>query len=78
MALRWTKDLLAIIITSIFLLWVVGTAFVPLWYYPARDTFYGIKGANLVILDLFAGLCCLSAYIAMGHGLPNRLRAKTR
>src|SRR6266849_5690190 len=56
MAIRLTKDLLAAFITSVFLLWILASAFAPLILHVQV---YNDKGQTLVALDLLAAAFCL-------------------
>ncbi len=75
MAFRLTKDLLAAFITSVFLIWVVASAFAPLILHVQV---YNDKGQTLVALDLLAAVFCVLGYILTGQRLPEGTRANTR
>lgn len=73
---RWTRDSLAVFLTTAFLLWVVGSAFVPISYDTAR-ALWGPRGAGLIWSDFFAALVCLAAYVGLRQDLPERRQARS-
>ena len=75
MAIRLTKDLLAAFITSVFLLWILASAFAPLILHVQV---YNDKGQTLVALDLLAAAFCLVGYILTSQRIPEETRANTR
>jgi hypothetical protein len=75
---RWTKDSVAIVVTATFLTWFVASAFVPLWYYPAHDVFYGTNGENLLGWDTIVAGLCFVVYLAVGDSLPARVTLRAR
>jgi uncharacterized membrane protein (DUF485 family) len=73
--LRLTKDLLAIVITSVFLIWVLATAFVPVFLHAPV---YNDKGQTFFGLNALAATVSLVAYFLVARGLPERVPAETK
>jgi hypothetical protein len=69
---RWTKDSLAIAMTTTFLIWFVASVFAPLWYYPMHDVFYGTGGEHLLAWEMLGAFVCLFVYMVVGQNLPER------
>ncbi len=69
MAIRLTKDLLAILLTAVFLLWVGASAFAPMLLHVQV---YNDKGQSLVLMDAFAGVLCFLAYALIAPTIPGR------
>lgn len=69
---RWTKDALAIVVTTTFLTWFVASVFIPLWYYPAQDVLYGTGGEHLLAWETLGAFVCLFVYMVVGQNLPER------
>ena len=74
MRFRLTKDSLVILVTAVFLVWVVATAFAPIIF---QVQVYHDKGQTLVTLDALAGVLALVGYIVMASCLPEKIRAQT-
>jgi hypothetical protein len=75
---RWTKDSLAIVVTATFLTWVVVSAFLPVWYYPAASVLWGPRGAYTVPLDLIAAITCFFLYLPLADNLPERATVRAK
>ncbi len=75
MAFRLTKDVLAIILASVFLMWVVASAFAPI---VLHVQVYNDKGQTLVILDVFAAALCFIGYMLIGGRLSERIAPEPR
>ena len=75
MAFRLTKDLLAIGLTGVFLLWVIATAFAPMLLHVQ---IYNDKGQTLVMLDAFSAVFCFLGYALIGRTLPGGIVPESR
>jgi hypothetical protein len=72
---RLSKDLLAVIVTSVFLVWVVATFFGPMLLH----IYIGENGwSTLFELDLLVAAGCILGYIVIGGRLPAQMRVQTR
>ncbi len=59
MPIRLTKELPAIVLTGVFLLWVVASAFAPILLHVQ---IYNDKGQTLITLDALVAVVCLLGY----------------
>ncbi len=75
MAFRLTRDLLAVMVTSAFLLWVVATFFGPLLLHLYVD--YRAWGM-LFGLDILAAVFCVLVYLLIRTKIPEPTRPQTR
>lgn len=74
MAVRWTKEKVAILLTTVFLLWVAFDVLFPLSYWPAKSLLWGRQGENTLATIIIGVVLAIPAYFAISESLPRGLR----
>lgn len=67
----FTKDLLAVLLTAVFLAWVVASSFAPMFLHLYLSSF---QLESLAALDGVVGMFLLFAYLTLARRFPDRAR----